>query len=388
MGEYKLLKFVERKGTNSMKWDKLESTFGRSDVLPMWVADMDIECPECVKQALARYVDFNVFGYYRPSKGYYEAFMRWEREMHGFEVEPGWIRHIPGVVPGFYWAVQALTQPGDAVAIMTPVYYPFSRSVEETGRRLVDVPLVRRDGRYSMDLDAFERAIGREDVKLFIMCSPHNPVGRVWTEDELRGVMDVCKRHGVYVVSDEIHNDLVLAPRRHVVAATVGDYDDILVTLMSASKTFNLAACSQAFAIIADPALREKFDAFVTRLRMNYGNPFGYIAYQAAYEGGRPWLQELLQLIADNYRLLKDGLAQALPKAEVYPLEGTYLAWVDLGPYVEGRDVKEAVCGTCKLGVDFGSWFGGNDSESFIRLNLATSPENVHESVRRLGLLG
>lgn len=388
MTDYQLLKFAQRKDTDSMKWDGLDAMFGRSDLLPLWVADMDIESPECVKRALASYVDANVFGYYRPRKGYYDAFMDWEREWHGFDIDREWIRFVPGVVPGLYWSVQAFTEPGDAVATMTPVYYPFANSVKDTGRTLVEVPLVNRGGVYSMDLGAFERAVEEHDVKLFVLCSPHNPVGRVWTEGELRGALDVCKRHGVIVLSDEIHHDLVLSGHEHVVAATLGDYADVLVTFMSASKTFNLAACGQAFAIIESPRLRERFDRFACGLRMNAGHSFSYVAYEAAYRGGRPWLEELLHLISENQQLLVEGLADALPRAVVSPLEGTYLAWVDLGPYVEGRDTQEAVCGTCKLAVDFGSWFGGGELESFIRVNLATHPENVREATRRLSLLG
>jgi len=387
MGDYKLLKFVERKGTNSMKWDWLDAMFGRDDLLAMWVADMDIESPECVKQALMRYVDFNVFGYYRAPKSYHEAFVRWEREMHGFDIDPKWICHIPGVVPGLYWAVKAFTQPGDAVAIMTPVYYPFATAIQDTGRALIEVPLSHSNGRYAMDLEAFEKALVKHDVKLFILCSPHNPVGRVWTEEELRGVLDICQRHNVLVVSDEIHHDLVLPGNKHVVAATLGDYDDILITFMSASKTFNLAACGQAFAIISNPELHETFERFISELRMNYGHSFSYVAYQAAYEGGLPWLQELLQLVGENYQLLVDGLAECLPQAVVTPLEGTYLAWVNLESHLEGRDTKEAMCDTCKLAVDFGSWFGGSESDNFIRINLATSPDNIREALKRLALL-
>ncbi|MBO4365445.1 MAG: pyridoxal phosphate-dependent aminotransferase [Eggerthellaceae bacterium] len=387
MGEYQHLKFVERTGTNSMKWDWLQQQFGRSDLLAAWVADMDIEAPACVRDALRDLVDFNVFGYYRAPESYYDAFMAWEREQHGYLIQREWIRHIPGVVPGLYWAVSMFTEPGEAVAVMTPVYYPFMNAIKDTGRCMVDIPLVLRDGMYTMDLDGFEKAVTECDVKLFILCSPHNPVGRVWTKEELRGVLDICKQHGVYVVSDEIHHDLIMPGNTHVVSAMVGDYDDVLITLLSASKTFNLAGCMQAFAVIADEALRNRFDAFLKEIRLGYGTPFGYVAYEAAYRGGLPWLQELLQLIWDNYCILTEGLGEALPKATVTPLQGTYLAWVNVGAYLDGCDVEATVIDTCDLALDFGPWFGGEAYGDYVRINLATSPKTVREIVRRLSLM-
>ncbi len=387
MGEYGQLEFVERRGTDSFKWDGMDIMFGRSDLLAAWVADMDIRVPECVRESLREYVDFGVFGYYRPSDGFHEAFMAWERNRHGIEIDRDWIRHIPGVVPGLYWAVRMLTEPGESVAVMTPVYYPFSDAVLDTGRKLVQVPLTHDGELYRMDLDAFEAAVVEQDVKLFVLCSPHNPVGRVWSAEELRALMEVCRAHGVYVVSDEIHHDLIMPGFKHVSTALVGSYDDILITFLSASKTFNLAACSQAFAVIADEGLRARFDGFAKQERLQFGTPFGYVAYQAAYAGGEAWLDDLLRLVWDNHGLLAAGLREALPEAVVHPLQGTYLAWVDLGSHVEGRDAESLVRDTCKLAVDFGPWFGGDAHGSFIRINLATSPENVREMVRRLALL-
>ena len=387
MAEYQHLEFVGRRGTNSMKWDYMESMFGRDDLLAAWVADMDIESPACVRDTLRAYVDVNVFGYYRASEGYHDAFIAWERDQHGYDVRREWVRHVPGVVPGLYWAVQAYTESGAAVATMPPVYYPFASAVRETGRNLIEVPLLNHEGRYSMDLEGFERAVVEHDVKLLILCSPHNPVGRVWTAGELRALLDICRERGVIVVSDEIHHDLIMPGHEHVVAANVGDYDGILVIMMSASKTFNLAACAQSFAVIADERLRRRFDAFAQGLGLTFGNPFGYLAYEAAYREGLPWLQDVLHLVWDNYQLLVGGLGEELPQAKVTPLEGTYLAWIDLASCLEGRDAESVVKDVCKLAVDFGSWFGGVGHESYVRVNLATSPDTMRKIVQRLSLL-
>lgn len=385
MERYNLLTYKDRRGSHSVKWDTLEEKFGKEDLLAAWVADMDIEAPECVKNALREYVDYNVYGYYAVPTSFTESFTDWMREHHGYEVNPLWIRYAPGVVPAIYWIIQMLTEIEDAVAIMSPVYYPFANAIRDTSRTLVDVPLEKdAAGYYRMNLDGFEETIQRKNVKLFILCSPHNPAGRVWSEEELRNVLDICRKNGVYVISDEIHHDLIMPGTKHVTAATVGDYDSILITLTSASKTFNLAACQNAMAIIPNDALRAKFDAITRKVKVQNGSSFGYIAYEAAFRGGDEWLGQVNQLIYDNYQILVKGLKQKLPEAVVSPLEGTYLAWVDLNAYLENLDTERTIRDVCNLAVDLGEWFGRNKYENFIRVNLATSPDNVRQIVARL----
>lgn len=385
MERYNLLTYKDRKGSNSVKWDTLEEKFGRDDLLAAWVADMDIEAPECVKDALREYIDYNVYGYYAVPTSFTESFVQWMREHHGYEVNPLWIRYSPGVVPAIYWIIQMLTEIEDSVAIMSPVYYPFANAIRDTSRTLVDVPLQKdAEGYYRMNLEGFEEVIQRKSVKLFILCSPHNPAGRVWSEEELRDVLDICRKNGVYVIADEIHHDLIMPGKKHVTAATVGDYDSILITLTSASKTFNLAACQNAMAIIPNDALRAKFDAMTRKIKVRNGSSFGYIAYEAAFRGGGEWLEQLNQLIYDNYQILVKGLKQKLPEAVVSPLEGTYLAWVDLSTYLEELDTERTLRDVCNLAVDLGEWFGRNKYENFIRVNLATSPDNIRQIVARL----
>lgn len=376
--------YKDRKGSDSNKWDNCEAQFGKADLLPFWVADMDFEVPACVKEALQRYVDFGIFGYYKPSEGYADAFIKWEASHHGYEVEKEWIRFAPGVVPAVNWLIQIMTEEGDAIMINPPVYYPFKDALVNNHRRVVESPLVRTETSYAFDFEDFEKKITEEHVKLFILCSPHNPVGRIWKEEELRRILDICKKYGVYVISDEIHQDLEMTGHKHVPAATVGDYAGMLVTLTAATKTFNLAACQNSIVIIENPAIREHYDDFVKRIRINGGNAFGYIAVQSAYESGDEWLKEVLDIIEGNYHYLKETLMKALPKVWVSDLEGTYLMWIDLVGYLRPEEMKPVIQDECGIAVDYGSWFGRGENETFIRVNLATKRELIETLAERL----
>lgn len=376
--------YRERKHTNSTKWDSCKEKFGKEDLLAMWVADMDFEAPSCVKKALGEYVDFGVFGYYQPEQGYQEAFLRWEKKYHGYEVKQEWMRFAPGVVPAVNWLLHILTKEEDTVLIMPPVYYPFKEAIQNNGRRVAESPLVRGEQGYSIDFQDFERKITEEQVKAFIFCSPHNPVGRVWKPEEIRRVLDICKQHQVYVISDEIHQDIVMSGYHHTPSALVGSYDDILVTLTAATKTFNLAACQNSIVILPDKDLRRRYDDYLNRLRIKGGNAFGYVAVQSAYEGGRPWLEELLNMVEGNYHCLRNALEKELPHVWISDLEGTYLMWIDLGAYVKPEEMEQVICHECGIAVDYGSWFGEGENASCIRVNLATSRENIEEAARRL----
>ena len=422
-----LIKYVDRKNTDCAKWDGLEHTFSRGDLLAMWVADMDFKVPECVSDALKKYIDMGAFGYYVPPAGYYNSFIEWERRYHGYEVKREWMRFAPGVVPAFNWLVQMLAGEGEAVAIMQPVYYPFMRAIENNGRRLVNCPLLLTEKGYEMDYEGFEEVIVREDVKTFIFCSPHNPVGRVWKKEEIRRALDICRKHNVYVISDEIHHDLIMSGHEHVPSATVGDtdgaYDSILVTLTAATKSFNLAALQNSIVIIPDEKIRAVWDKFTEGIRITGGNAFGYVAVEAAYKDGRPWLEEILDVIEGNYRYLRGRLESELPDVRVADLEGTYLMWIDLSAYMERiiakyvmtssaaglsaanqSDSKEAGSDSadinlneaavtamqhfmedeCGIAADYGAWFGGDEYAGCIRINLATSRENIETAAGRI----
>lgn len=371
--------YVDRKGTHCEKWDGLGERFGREDLLALWVADMDFRVPQCVLEAEKDYLDTGVFGYYHPSEGYYQAFMDWEQERHGYSVQREWLRFSPGVVPAINWLIQIFTKPQDRVMVLTPVYYPFLHAVRDNDRTLVACQLVHQDGQYTVDLAAFEAAIAENQVRLFIMSSPHNPVSRVWRREELAAILDICKKHGVLVLSDEIHQDLTFDGHKHIPSATAGDYSHMVITLTAASKTFNLAGCQNAFVVLPDAKLRKAYDAFTKRIHIREGNPFGYIAVEAAYRGGKAWLQQVQEIIWNNYGYLREQLAIHLPKACVTPLEGTYLMWVDFAAYLQPEEMERFFEETCGIAVDYGAWFEG-DGQSHIRINLATSRENVEKA--------
>ncbi len=372
--------YVDRKGTHCEKWDGLGERFGREDLLALWVADMDFRVPQCVLEAEKDYLDTGVFGYYHPSEGYYQAFMDWEQERHGYSVQREWLRFSPGVVPAINWLIQIFTEPQDRVLVLTPVYYPFLHAVRDNERTLVACQLVHQDGQYSVDLAAFEAAIAENQVRMFIMSSPHNPVSRVWRREELTAMLDICKKHGVLVLSDEIHQDLTFDGHKHIPSATAGDYRHMVITLTAASKTFNLAGCQNAFVVLPDAKLRKEYDAFTKRIHIREGNPFGYIAVEAAYRGGKAWLQQVQEIIWNNYGYLREQLAIHLPKACVTPLEGTYLMWVDFAAYLQPEEMERFFEETCGIAVDYGAWFEG-DGQSHIRINLATSRENVEKAM-------
>ena len=270
-----MLEYTERKGTGCSKWDGLEETFGADGLLPLWVADMDFKVDKHIRDALAAYIETGVYGYNTVPDSYYEAFIDWEKDRHGLAVRREWIRYSPGVVSGFNFALQVLTQPGDAVIVTTPVYYPFLHAVENNGRRLICSELVNRDGRYYIDFDDFERKVTENDVKAFILCSPHNPVSRVWSSDELKQILDICRRHDVAVISDEIHHDLTFAGAVHTPTMSVAGPDDRIIMFTAASKTFNVAALKNSFVVIRNKEIMAAWDKFMTGLRLSSGNPMG-----------------------------------------------------------------------------------------------------------------
>lgn len=376
---------ADRLGTNCVKWDALGEQFGDPDLIALWVADMEFRAPEQVAQALKARIEHGVFGYSLVPDSYYRAFIGWEKDRHGYEVKKEWIRFATGVVNGLYWLVNIFTAAGDAVVVQTPVYYPFHHAVMDNGRRLIRSELVNTGGRYSVDFDRFERDIAESGAKMFILCSPHNPVGRVWEERELDAMLDICRRHGVLVVSDEIHQDLVASGKKQIPSAIVGGgkYADGVITLNSPSKTFNLAALLHSHIILQNDDLRAKYDAEIRKINRTECNLMGLVAGEAAYTYGEEWLEGLLSVIRENFEFLRGSFAAELPEAIVTPLEGTYLSWLDLRAFLKPDEVRPFVQDRCRLAVDYGEWFGPGCG-GFIRLNLATRPEYVRTAAGSL----
>ena len=375
------VQYVDRSGTDCVKWDGLEEKYGRKDLLSMWVADMDFRCPECVHEALRKYMECGAYGYNRLYARFNRAFVQWEKERHGYEVKEEWLRYAPGVVPAFFWCINSMTCPGDHVLVLPPVYYPFFDAVNDTGRALVESDLLWDGQTYRMDYEDIEKKICEKDVKLLLFCSPHNPVGRVWHREELEELAAICDRHGVILVSDEIHQDFVFPGSVHTSMGLIRK--EKTVVLSAPSKTFNLAGMATSVAVIPDDELREKWDRFIKTIHVSFGNAFGnafgYIAGEAAYLHGGEWLDELLELIYSNYQHLRSRLLEKLPLLKISPLEGTYLMWVDFGAYLKKEEMQDFFEDTCKIALDYGEWFHGG-ADTFVRFNLATKREFIDKA--------
>lgn len=377
---------VNRKQTNSVKWDNLKEKFGATDLIPLWVADTEFKMPKAAQQALQKRIEHGAFGYSLTPADYYENYFNWQKQRYGIELKQDWLRFGNGVVEALSTCVQFLTRPNDAVMVLQPVYYPFMNVVEKNERQLVVSKLINENGAYRMDLAEITKKIQQYHVKLLILCSPHNPVGRVWQETELEALFEVCCQEKVLVISDEIHHDLIVDQNSKFVSALeikAGLYRDNLIVLDAPSKTFNLAGLTFSQLIIPNPQLRARYDEIVARLACPSGNILGKIAGSAAYSQGQDWLEGLLDLLRANYAMLKQTLAAYDQRIVLSPLQGTYLAWVDLSALVKSADLEALIIKQAKLAVDFGDWFGQGGS-GHIRLNLATTPEILKQALSQL----
>lgn len=375
--------FPDRTGTGSLKWDTRASVCGDDSVLPMWVADMDFACPSAIVEAVKARADHPIYGYPVRTEGYYSSLISWMKTRNGWDIKKEWVCYSPGVVPAVNFCVLAYSQPGDKVIVQTPVYYPFSSAVLNNGRQLVENQL-RLDGdHYVMDFEDLERKIDAR-TRMIILCSPHNPVGRVWKREELERLVEICSRKGILIISDEIHSDLIIGPTRHTCIATLPGAAEITVTLTAPNKTFNIAGLTTANAIISDKRLRDAFMTVAGNLGVGISNVFGIVAQEAAYTYGEPWLEELLEYLRENYRTLADFVAARLPELSVLPLEGTYLAWLDcrkLG--MNDAELKEFFLKKAKLWLDEGTMFG-NGGSGFMRINIACPKLLLTEALTRI----
>ena len=381
---YDFDRLIDRRRTNSVKWDGCGRVFGREDLLPMWVADMDFAAPPAALEALRERVDHGVFGYANDAGGALAALASWIERRHGWRIEEEWAAITPGVVAGLSLAVLALTEPGDKIAIQPPVYPPFYSVVRENGRSLVENPLRLENGRYVMDLKGLA-GLFAQGVKMLILCSPHNPVGRVWERDELASLGELCRRHDVLVVSDEIHADLVFANHRHVCTASVSeDLAERTITLTAPSKTFNVAGLATAAAIVPQPDLRRKFTGLQRRLHLEGENVCGLAAMEAAYRHGEEWLGELLRYLEGNRDFLLAYLAERTPGIEAARPEGTFLAWLDCrGLGLDADGLRRFLVDEARLGLNDGRDFGP-PGEGFARLNFGCPRSILEEGLDRL----
>lgn len=364
---------VNRENTNSLKWDTKEDIrFKTEGLIPMWVADMEFKAPEEVIEALNKRISHGVFGYTRLWDGYFEAFFNWQKTRYNIDLQKEWISFSNGLVTALYWLVNAFTNKGETVIILTPVYYPFHNAVKDNERTLITCDLKNDNGIFSIDFEELENKIIKNKVKLLIFCNPHNPVGRVWTKDEIEKVFEICKRHNLYIVSDEIHQDINIGVRPFVSALSVKkEYRDKLIVLNSASKTFNLASLLNSHVIIPNEKTRKIYKKYANTVNKSELSLIGMTATEAAYKYGSDWLDGFLKTIKRNYQYIKDEFQNKVPEIIISPLEGTYLPFFDLRNIVNPNRVKEFIQDDCKIAIDFGEWFGSN-FKGFIRVNIAT----------------
>ncbi|MFQ5735549.1 MAG: MalY/PatB family protein [Thermodesulfobacteriota bacterium] len=378
---------IDRKGTDCVKWDHHELHGEVAGMIPMSIADMDFEAPGFVIDALTARARHGVFGYTVVPQGYYASIAAWLEGRYGWPVAKEWIRFSPGVIPALNFAVQAFTSPGDMVVIQPPVYHPFRYSVTNNGRTVLNNPLTSGNGRYTMDIEGLKELLARAHgrARMLILSNPHNPVGRVWEEDELRELVEVCAGHNVIIVSDEIHCDLVMPGHRHIPTASLSETAArITVTCTSPSKTFNLAELHVANIIMPDSTLFARFDRALLKAGLNRPNVMGLVACEAAYSKGREWVGELVRYLHGNYLFVRDLFAGRLPEVKVSPLEGTYLAWLDLrGLGRPHAEVEETLLRKARVAMTPGHIFGPG-GEGFFRMNLACPRATVEEAAGRI----
>ena len=369
---YDFDKVIDRHGTNCLKFDFAKERGKNGDELSLWVADMDFEVAKPITDALQAQVNHGIYGYTEVKSDYFDIVKNWFRDNFDWEIKKGSLVKTPGVVYAIAMAVKAFTKEGEAVIIQQPVYYPFSEMIIANNRKLVNSPLVLKDGRYEIDFEDFEKKIVENNVKLFILCSPHNPVGRVWSVEELKRIGDICIKHDVVIFSDEIHADFVYEPNKHHVFASLGEsYAANSVIATAPSKSFNIAGLQVSNIFIENKKLRDAFRNEIVKSGYSQLNTMGLAAARAAYESGKEWLDEVRAYIKDNLIFFRDYLKENIGELSLIEPEGTYLVWVDFRKLgLSEKQREDLIVNKAKLWIDSGAMFGV-DGEGFERFNIA-----------------
>ena len=377
-------KAPDRSVTNAEKYAYRQKLFGSDEVLPMWVADMDIETPFFIMDAVRDRVRHSILGYEEATDSMFESQIRWMKDRHFYEMKREWMFMSPSVVGSINVAIKAFSEVGDKIIVQSPVYPKFYTSVIDNDRVLVKNPLKEKDGNYLMDFEAFEESID-ENVKMMILCSPHNPVGRVWKEDELKKLGEICLKNNIVIVADEIHSDLVYKGSKHTTFASISkEFENITISCFGPGKTFNMAGLATSTVCVSDATLREKFSKAYKATYFGDGTIFGQIAFEAAYAKGEFWLDELLVHLQGNIDYLDICLKEYMPSITMKKPEGTYLAWLDCkGLGLPQKELENFFYKEAKLGLSSGTGFG-EEGEGFMRINLATPRSSVEEAVSRL----
>ena len=385
--KYDFDKVIERKGTNCLKYDFAKERGMGEELLSLWVADMDFQTAPEIIERLHKAVDHGIFGYTESKEAYFNAVYNWYRDHFGWKTKRNWLVKTPGVVFALAIAVKAFTKEGESVLIQQPVYYPFSEVIEDNNRILVNNSLKNVNGHYEIDFEDFEEKIINNNVKLFILCNPHNPVGRVWTKEELLRIGEICVKHHVIVVSDEIHSDFIYPGYRHTVFASLSDeISDITITCTAPSKTFNLAGLQISNIFISNAEIRKKFKKEVAAVGYSQVNTMGLVACQAAYEEGKEWLDALRDYLVGNLNFVKSYLEENIPEVELVQPEGTYLIWLDFRKLgLTNEELEDLIINKAKLWLDSGAIFG-NDGAGYQRINIACPRAILRKALEQLKL--
>jgi len=375
---YNFDKPTNRKENDSVKWLDLNPTFGRDNLHPMWVADMDFEAPEFIVNSILEKANEKIFGYTLAPKEYYESAINWRKKRNGHEIERETLLFSPTVLASLNILVKLYTDPGDSIIIQTPVYSPFEKIIDSNNRGILKNPLNRdKEGYYTIDFENFERLASKPNTKAFILCSPHNPLGRVWTREELRKLGDICVKHRVKIISDEIHSDLVFDRNSFVSIASISEsIREISAICFSPTKTFNLAGLHTSFVILENEKLRNRFNFYLETYGINRPNPFGLKATISAYTYGDNWVDELNSYLLENIELVDRFLKERLPRVKFLKPEGTYLLWLDISNITKDNELLQKELIKNGLAVNSGSWFVEN-GDGHIRLNIATQRKQV-----------
>jgi len=368
--KYDFDEIVDRRNTESAKWKAIKKLYGRDDIIPMWVADMDFKSPPEVIEVLKKRAEHGIFGYPMLDDDYFYPFINWIEIKHASKIKKEWIVTADGVVDALKIAILAYSKPGDNVVIQTPVYYPFYNIIQSNGRVILRNPLKFENKSYRMDFDDLEKKFSLKRTKLFILCNPHNPVGRVWKSEELEKLVQLCIKYNVILLSDEIHSDLVFSPNEHIPIFSVSeDIKDTSLTFYAPSKTFNLAGLKASFVVIPNEQLRTEYKNVIESLASESLNIFGMVAAKVAYEQGKNWLDDLLNYLRGNIDYVYDFFNKKLPNVKLQKPEGTYLMWLDFRAYGDEQKVKEILVNNAKVGLEEGSIFG-EEGNGFFRMNI------------------
>ena len=381
--QYNFDKIINRDNTASVKFDLRQKVFGKDDIIPMWVADMDFETPGFIIEALKERLKHPILGYsYRPDS-YFQSIINWVKRRHQWNIEKEWISFSPGIVPAINMSIMAFTQPGDKIVVQPPVYHPFFSAISNNKRTLVENPLILRNRRHYIDFEDLK--VKLRDAKMILLSSPHNPGGAVWTKEELKKIGNLCVENNVLIMADEIHGDLVFEPAKYVPMASVSEeIANQTVTFIAPSKTFNMAGLATSSVITSNKILKEKFDQILDTIHIGMGNIFGTVATEAAYNHGDEWLDKLLEYLSQNMDYVEQYFSEKIPQIKVIRPEGTYLMWLDCsGLRLKNKDLKSFMIHDAGLGFNDGRMFG-TGGEGFMRMNVACPKQRLEIALKQL----